>query len=668
MSKHRGKSKDKAETGSGLKPRPYAILDAVQSAADEILNADSIEKRLDTLMASIGEISSVSYALVFKSLYRNPATAEAVLLSNWTNPDIALHHKRQLTSTLAFIANCFVRWHQRISAGEKVFLRTQDFSEAERNELAEQDIKSILLIPILVDAKIWGILSFVDVEEPHDWPMEQVVAIQLAGSIIGAAIRCQTIAKALMDCEAKYHLLADSSSDIIELYNADGIMTFASPSIERVYGWRADEVIGSSSFDRIHPEDIGIVKEMLQQQISKGKSAYLQCRVQCKDGSYIWIESNVRPIREADGKIGKYLCVTQDISGRMMAEQTLQATNEQLQKTIVELENRNREAVLLNEMGDMLQSCMNVDEVYSVTAKFSKQFFLDYSGVLYIYDKNNQKYQQVSAWGKDTIEETSLLAEDCWGLRRGKTHIVQHSDTGLLCRHVTPYPAKSYTCCPLISQGEELGLLHIQGSSGKMPPRISQLAIIIAERTALALANLFLRETLQSQAIHDSLTGLFNRRYMDEMLLLEMRRATRRKQPIGLIMMDIDEFKTFNDQYGHDAGDALLQALGDYIQMHIRSGDVACRYGGDEFVIILSDAPIDDCCKRAKELKAGLNQLVITHQGLTLGSIKTSIGIACFPAHGKTPPDLLRSADMALYRAKHAGKNCVVVFEPLSDT
>jgi diguanylate cyclase (GGDEF)-like protein/PAS domain S-box-containing protein len=668
MGKHRGKSKDKAETGSGLKPRPYAILDAVQSAADDILNADSIEKHLDTLMASIGEISSVSYALVFKFLYRNPSTAEAVLLSNWTNPDIALHHKRQHTSTLAFIASCFVRWHQRISANEKVFLRTQDFSEAERNELAEQDIKSILLLPIFLDAKIWGMLSFVDVEEPHDWPMEQVVAIQLASSIIGAAIRRQTIAKALTDCETKYHLLADSSSDIIELYNADWIMTFASPSIERVYGWRADEVIGSSCFDRIHPEDIEIVKEMLQQQISKGKSAYLQCRVQCKDGSYIWIESNVRPIREVDGKIGKYICVSQDISGRMIAEQTLQATNEQLQKTIVELENRNREAVLLNEMGDMLQSCVNVDEVYSVTAKFSKQFFLDYSGALYIYNKNNQKYQQVSAWGKDTIEEISLIAEDCWGLRRGKTHIVQHSDTGLLCRHVTPYPAKSYTCCPLVSQGEELGLLHIQGSSGKMPPRISQLAIIIAERTALALANLFLRETLQSQAIHDSLTGLFNRRYMDEMLLLEMRRATRRKQPIGLIMMDIDEFKAFNDQYGHDAGDALLQALGDYIQMHIRSGDIACRYGGDEFVIILSDAPIDDCCKRAKELKAGLNQLVITHQGLTLGSIKTSIGIACFPAHGKTPLDLLRSADTALYRAKHAGKNCVVVFEPLSDT
>jgi diguanylate cyclase (GGDEF)-like protein/PAS domain S-box-containing protein len=166
---------------------------------------------------------------------------------------------------------------------------------------------------------------------------------------------------------------------------------------------------------------------------------------------------------------------------------------------------------------------------------------------------------------------------------------------------------------------------------------------------------------LQEQAIRDPLTGLYNRRYLDETLPRELHRAVRHNQSLGIIMVDVDHFKRINDTYGHAAGDTLLQAVGAFLQHNTRSEDIVCRYGGEEFTLVLPGASHEDACHRAEELRAGIQSLVAAHQGQTLDTVTASLGIALFPVHGTTAAALVRTADQALYQAKHSGRNRVVM-------
>jgi diguanylate cyclase (GGDEF)-like protein len=223
----------------------------------------------------------------------------------------------------------------------------------------------------------------------------------------------------------------------------------------------------------------------------------------------------------------------------------------------------------------------------------------------------------------------------------------------------------------MMAHGESLGLLHLQGGAcepsqrdrAPEPLREGQerLAVTAAERIALALANLRLRDTLRSQSILDPLTGLFNRRYMEETLDLELARATRGRRAIGVIMLDIDHFKPLNDSSGHDAGDALLRELASLLMARVREGDIACRYGGEEFVLIMPEAPLKLARRRAEDLREAVRQLHVSYRGRIIGPITISAGVAAFPEHGKTSAALIHAADSALYRAKSEGRDRVRV-------
>ena len=177
------------------------------------------------------------------------------------------------------------------------------------------------------------------------------------------------------------------------------------------------------------------------------------------------------------------------------------------------------------------------------------------------------------------------------------------------------------------------------------------------------MANLRLRESLRAQSIRDPLTGLFNRRYMEETLERELRRAARDRHPVGILMLDVDHFKRFNDHHGHDGGDAVLAGLGTLLAGNVRGGDVACRHGGEEFVLILPGASTIESRRRAAELLEVTRDFQIVHGGQLLGPVTCSVGVAAYPEHGTTREALLRAADTAVYRAKHEGRNQVVVAE-----
>ena len=179
----------------------------------------------------------------------------------------------------------------------------------------------------------------------------------------------------------------------------------------------------------------------------------------------------------------------------------------------------------------------------------------------------------------------------------------------------------------------------------------------------MALSSLHLRETLQRQAIRDSLTGLFNRRYMEESLERELRRATRKQSTVGIIMLDLDYFKHFNDAFGHQVGDTILRDFGDFLKGHVRGSDVACRYGGEEFTLILPETSLDEACERAEQIRQELKFREVQHNGQVYSNLSVSLGVAAYPQHAETADAILQAADAALYRAKAEGRDRVLVAE-----
>lgn len=184
---------------------------------------------------------------------------------------------------------------------------------------------------------------------------------------------------------------------------------------------------------------------------------------------------------------------------------------------------------------------------------------------------------------------------------------------------------------------------------------------MVTDHLALALSNLQLRDRLRQQAIRDPLTGLFNRRYLDETLVHELLRASHHGSSVGCMMMDIDHFKCYNDTYGHDGGDALLRALANLLTGRTRVDDIACRFGGEEFLVVLPGASLKTTIERAKQICNEVRQLQVRHEGISLGQVTISIGVACFPYHATTPDALISAADDALYQAKSQGRDRVCI-------
>ena len=182
-----------------------------------------------------------------------------------------------------------------------------------------------------------------------------------------------------------------------------------------------------------------------------------------------------------------------------------------------------------------------------------------------------------------------------------------------------------------------------------------------AAQVGLSIANIRLREALRTQSVRDALTGLYNRRYLEETLEREMRRAARAAQSLGILMIDLDHFKNFNDTYGHDAGDAVLRETGASLTKGIRAEDFVCRFGGEEFVVILPTADLETSRARAERLRTKMRELTIMYQGKSLGMVTISVGVAAFPEHGTSPKELMAAADAALYEAKRGGRDKVVV-------
>ncbi len=464
--------------------------------------------------------------------------------------------------------------------------------------------------------------------------------------------------EALIESEAQYRLLANSITDVVSLHEMNGNFVYASPSIRLLSGKPPSDAIGKDARRYIHPNDLPLLNTV-DTWLAEVKDELIQLRIRNSEEEYIWVELRLHLI-EKDGKPFQILSTTRDISERKQAEQALYEANLRLQGSVDEMRERNEEITLLNELGDLLQGCLALQDLYDVVEAMAPRLFPNEAGALYVQNASKKLVEANATWGESFGSETVFSPEKCWALRRGRIHSVNLPEHDLNCGHITEKEPISYVCIPMSAHGELMGLLYLKCEhSQEEEPRCKTLAIMVAERVALAIANLRLRESLQRQSIRDSLTGLYNRRYMEITVERELRQAQRQNHSVGFVMIDLDHFKQFNDTYGHGAGDALLSALGDYLLNNIRGGDIACRFGGDEFVLILPQANLEATAQRAENLCEGLRRITIAYKGLTLGPVTASFGVSAYPDHAIAIDPLLSLADMALYRAKDDGRNRV---------
>jgi diguanylate cyclase (GGDEF)-like protein len=350
--------------------------------------------------------------------------------------------------------------------------------------------------------------------------------------------------------------------------------------------------------------------------------------------------------------------------------QELVRSDHQLRGSLQELQEHTKEMEAINELVELLQSCLTLDEARQQASRVLQRFFP--SGAMLTLNSSRNLLDVALSWGKATAKPGPFAPDSCWALRKGCLHLVQPDNFSLLCGHIDEASTSCHLCVPMVAQGDSLGVLSIddpQLCDSNADPQLIQrrknLATTVAEQTSLAFANLMLRERLKYQSVRDPLTGLFNRRHMEESLERELLRAARNTKPVTVLMIDIDHFKQFNDMFGHEAGDVLLRELGGTFTSMTRGGDIACRYGGEEFLLILAEADLEAGYRRAAKLREQVADLHIRHRGETLRRITISIGVAGFPQHGTSAAQIIRLADEALYRAKADGRDRVVVADAI---
>lgn len=318
---------------------------------------------------------------------------------------------------------------------------------------------------------------------------------------------------------------------------------------------------------------------------------------------------------------------------------------------------RDHEIKLMHELDSLLSTCGELSEAKDVIEKILPNILVDSHGAISIHKASRDKLSTKIFWGASWPEKLIFTPKECWALRKGHSHLFNPATTGVACEHYSISTNKSMLCVPLVAHGETIGVMHVANLN--LTDKAIKLANAIAKRIGIAIANIELRYDLRQQAIKDTLTNLYNRRYLFEALEQLVARAIRNKEQIGIIMVDIDHFKRINDTYGHDAGDIVLKELSLFFRQMTRVSDIVCRYGGEEFCIVCPESTLEETLFIAEKLCFALRQLSIKLSANENISVTLSAGVGIFSHDNKSIEATISEADNALYQAKAAGRNCV---------
>jgi diguanylate cyclase (GGDEF)-like protein/PAS domain S-box-containing protein len=489
-------------------------------------------------------------------------------------------------------------------------------------------------------------------------------------------------------------ILESSTEHSIIGKNLDGMIELWNEGARRLYGYEAHEVVGKLNFTLLYPaEDVqnGVPGEMIEGALRDGKWEGT-VRLLRKNGDLFKARVVLTPRLDASGTPAGFLLISKDIPNEIHAHGELGSINGDLREQVTqrqnaesallkahqeviarssEMEQTTNQMRQLAEMSDLLQSCASSSEAHQVAEKALRQFFPLEAGAIYLSGPAGGSLEAFASWNNSNLQTTeSFERQECWALRRGRPHIFGSSSTSIRCAHVKDKEPVGTICAPMVGQGQSLGVFHLAWPETNSVPSTAlrekrqNLATGVADIIALAISNVRLREALKDQTIHDPLTGLYNRRYLEDSLHREICRARRTGISVGIIMLDVDNFKQFNDSFGHPIGDQLLRALGTYLKGLVRPEDIPCRFGGEEFTLVLPGASRDIAYERAEKARKGFRNLRLNDTldfGAAAETISLSGGVAVYPEDGDDAGQVLKAADRALYRAKTGGKDCVML-------
>ncbi|MDN3697185.1 sensor domain-containing diguanylate cyclase [Vibrio cortegadensis] len=319
-----------------------------------------------------------------------------------------------------------------------------------------------------------------------------------------------------------------------------------------------------------------------------------------------------------------------------------------------------QEIELLHRLANMLAACNNINEAQAVVSDIIPRILGDINGSVSIMRESRNQLEVKLDWGGEWPANKVYAPHDCWALRKGRYHLSHDDYHQLPCNHMDNCQQEGRTLCvPLTAHGNTIGMFHLyfDSSDELIPEETKQLAFTIAEHLGLALANLNLQEKLRSQALSDPLTGLFNRRYFEETIDQEWLRASQDKTPMSLLMLDLDHFKRFNDNFGHDAGDYVLKEVASLLKDDIAQEHVAYRLGGEELAVLSPNCSVEESIELANSIVKKIHNLHLDMKGLSLGQLGVSIGVVTYPDMNAPTEALVKAADTALYEAKANGRN-----------
>lgn len=486
----------------------------------------------------------------------------------------------------------------------------------------------------------------------------------------------EAAARALAASEVRYRRIVETAGEGVWQVDESGLTTLANEAMARMLGLAPELLAGRSMFEFVDASDRPAVTALLRRRDGQD-SERSEIRFLRADGHQVWAEVSSCPIADADGRPIGTLAMVTNATERRRRDEELRATNERLTSMVADLERHKSDMARIAELNELLQSARTEAEAFEVVRAAAAVLFADCAGGFAVAGPG-ETMNVVGTWGDCACLPDHYERSACWAIRRGGAHL-QAGRYGIRCLHQPADMTGALLCTPLSVDGVLIGVLHLH--RGRVDPddlassggaadaqdfsgAVQQRLEVFGEVVKLGLSNLRLRDSLREQALRDALTGLPNRRLFDEALPRELTRCLRARQPLTLAMIDVDHFKHFNDRYGHDAGDRVLRSVAQVLAGSIRADDMACRYGGDEFICLMPGMTARDAASRF-ELALQRMASLAGCDGLPAEPITFTIGLASAPDCGTDVTALTRAADAALYVAKGKGRNRVEVAHPM---
>lgn len=581
------------------------LLNAVHEATNLLLTEEDHNQAIEASLGIIGRAIPVDHVYLFEN---NPTCIK--LSFEWVNEDGKAIINKPIMSHIPVKSFNETEWKDALSAGKIINGPYTQFTKNGQITLRRLNIKSVLIVPIFVQDEFWGFIGFSDSVEEKTWNKNEETTLMAAATNIGVVIKHYRDSIKLQENEEKYRLIADNMTDVVALSNRKGRALYISPSIHSLIPTLSGEEIQGYPFLKIHPDDALRVHQEFQHMFTSKSSMQTEYRWKGESG-WINIELRANPIIERDGQVLKVVTISRDITERVRMEEKIRQTTSRLETLISHLpygilaEDKDNKLILLNEQFSDLFGDPHLVDFGKNRNKEATMFFFE-----------QKRYDQRT---REIIKNREMVLDEEWALLDGRVI--------------------SRDAIPIFTNEQFDGFLW-------------QFKDITHQKK--------IEQSLKEASLLDGLTKISNRRYFDETMEKEWKCCSRSSKPITLIMLDIDRFKRYNDTYGHQRGDECLIKVAQTIKDTVkRPSDVVCRYGGEEFAVILPETTEEGGAYVAERIRTAIEELEIPHVASKVSPFVTcSLGVATvIPSTLSNPDEIIRMADKALYDSKNHGRN-----------